>query len=359
MAAAERPQSGNGAFAGFSAQRRVGFAEHGSRGNLGQYVMAPGFAAAARAAELIRDTQEAIPVKPKKKAPSRTEAPSEGFKNIQVKESGPRRIEDTLRRDFVRSSNASLSVTRPMNLLRSSEKYAPSVGADWRKFQGRLQELNGHTFRVLDLAEVALTYVTGEEVMPLVTDRLQKMSSSRRGKDYKWEVGQVRTMVANLNDTLGRERSKEIDAENLFALEYASFADMALSRQLDPEHPRWLEMAIDRAEADDAMPFLDQPLSRWQERFFEVSEVFEGGRPNTFSLVAIDTFDTLKSGRSRLLDMMGDVCGLDVSMIDTDWNPTIDMMETYSGSGWGGRVKYPSIPSPMPLKAPQANNCEV
>jgi hypothetical protein len=360
MAKGEQQPSGSGTLAGFGGQKRAGFAGlMGANTSYGSMSHTPGFAAAARAAEAVRDAQESTPVKSKKQPrdPQKGQGPSEGFKSIQVVESGPRRIEDTLRRGFVRNSSASLSISRPMNLLRT-DKYAPSSGAAWRRFQERMAGLNGQAFRVFDLAEIALTYVSGEETMPLITARLQKMTTSRRGKDYKWEVGQVHCMVANLNDTLRREKMKELDAEFVFAQEYKEFAELAHERQLDQEHPRWLEMAMERAE-DDNMPFLDQPLSRWTEGFFDVTEAYDGGKANTFSLVATDTLGTLKSGRSRFLDIMGDVCGLDVSMLGTDWTPTIAVMETYSGGSWGGNVKVPAIPTPMPLKAPQANNCEV
>lgn len=357
MATGEKPMSGNGAFAGFSGQRRAGFAETARTApSLSSYVKPTGFAAAAKAAEAIREQEESKPVSTKKtKAKKKYEAeqvPSEGYGNLHVTESGPRRVADTLRRGFVRSTPASFDVSRRFNRTREAT-------AEWGQFARRLEARNGHNFRVLPVAAYALTYITGEEMDPLITKRLEKARSGNQPKNAKWEMDQIHNMVDVLNDALRREMGRELDADALFAFEHAPFVNDAVERQHDPEHPRYVEMAIERADGAD-LPFMDMPLQQWQDDLFDVAPGFTGVRHDAYSLEAVDALDRLKGGRSRLLDIMGDVCGLDVSMVDPDWNPSIIVMETYDGRPWHGKSPLiPAVPMQVPLRAPQAYNCEV
>jgi hypothetical protein len=63
----------------------------------------------------------------------------------------------------------------------------------------------------------------------------------------------------------------------------------------------------------------------------------------------------LHSGRNRLIDVLGDKFGMDISGVSEQWQPQVDILQTTGGrdaSQLKG-LRVPGWPLIMPLRAPQ------
>jgi hypothetical protein len=232
--------------------------------------------------------------------------------------------------------------------LQISRRISPGgKGNDWKGFARNLRSSNGHSIKAIEPTRYRMDYVTAEESEKMLAGVL----GARRQRSERAELAIVRC----LRDKINRFIEQEVDREQAYETSlYEADADLALralERRYDPDNPKWHDQAVGVSRQ---LP-TTEGMSLWLPADFEVKPKFDSSVADKVSLTLEDSSGVLHSGRNRLIDVLGDKFGMDVSGVSEQWQPQVDILQTTGGrdaSQLKG-LRVPGWPLIMPLRAPQ------
>ncbi|TAH35393.1 hypothetical protein EYC59_02340 [Candidatus Saccharibacteria bacterium] len=313
--------------AGFSQQRRAGFAEYGT-GSAGFAAHAPtqaGFAAALRRAQAA-EAGEQQPKKPTKPA---------GRVAGRIDKEETRRHRDSAPVPAL----PSWVVGRKINLSQRGNN-------DWPVYLDKLARHNGKGVVVERVTNLVMRYVSDEEVRSMLAERFDGGKALRNRRERE----ALRNLQRSMNDYSRAEHDKDVIEERKLLAESAGLADRARARREDPDNPVWY--SDDYYEDNRLDRFRRENMSLWLPGDFETKAV---GRStsDTMTILVDDRSLVLRQARNRFLDKM-DSIGLNTTLAEEEWTPQVEVLHTLGRRSLDGmQLNVPDYPLYIPLQAPR------